>query len=83
MDSSWSLNKSDVVLHEIYDQGIGRLDCDTEEVLTDDDTIFCKDEPQAINVSCVSMSPNTKVKQVSTFHFSSINTKLTVYCFCS
>ncbi|XP_019867241.1 S-phase kinase-associated protein 2 isoform X2 [Aethina tumida] len=65
LDSSWSLNKSDVVLHEIYDQGIGRLDCDTEEVLTDDDTIFCKDEPQAINVSCVSMSPNTKVKQLA------------------
>ncbi|CAH0555512.1 unnamed protein product [Brassicogethes aeneus] len=63
--NSWSLNKSDVILHEIFDHGVGRLDCDTEEVLSDDDTIFNKEEPRAIDVSCVSMSPSSKVKQLA------------------
>ncbi|KAJ8928031.1 hypothetical protein NQ314_019442 [Rhamnusium bicolor] len=61
----WSLNKSEVVLHEVYDHGVGRLDCDAEEVLTDDDTIFNKNEPGAIDVSCCSMTPNSRDKQES------------------
>lgn len=60
----WSLNKNDVVLHDIYDNGVGRLDCDAEEVVTDDDTIFNKNDPRAIDVSCVSMTPNSRNKQV-------------------
>ncbi|KAG5864594.1 hypothetical protein JTB14_013948 [Gonioctena quinquepunctata] len=61
----WSLNKSDVVLHEIFDHGVGRLDGDPEEELTDDDTIFSKEEPGAIDVSCVSMTPNSRDKQLT------------------
>lgn len=60
----WSLSKGEVVLDEIYDHGIGRLDCDSE-VVTDDDTIFNKNEPVGIDVSCASMTPNTRGKQVS------------------
>ncbi|XP_018567474.1 S-phase kinase-associated protein 2 [Anoplophora glabripennis] len=60
----WSLNRSDVVLHDIYDNGVGRLDCDVEEVVTDDDTIFNKSEPRAIDVSCASMTPNSRNKQI-------------------
>ncbi|XP_056635293.1 S-phase kinase-associated protein 2 [Diorhabda carinulata] len=61
----WSLHKNEVVLHEIFDHGVGRLDCDDEEIFTDDDTIFCKTEPGAIDVSCASMTPNTRDKQLS------------------
>nr|CAI5830987.1 unnamed protein product [Callosobruchus analis] len=60
----WSLNRSDGSLEEC-DNGVGRLDCDVEDVLTDDDTIFCKNEPSAIDVSCVSMTPNTRKEQLS------------------
>lgn len=60
----WSLSNGEVVLHEVYDHGIGRLDCDTE-VVTDDDTIFNRNEPVGIDVSCASMTPNTRGKQVS------------------
>ncbi|KAJ8920214.1 hypothetical protein NQ315_011875 [Exocentrus adspersus] len=60
----WSLNRNDVDLHDVYDNGVGRLDCDVEEVVTDDDTIFSKDEPRTIDVSCVSMSPNSRSKQI-------------------
>lgn len=63
----WSFNKSEVVLHEVFDQGVGRLDCDTDDFLTDDDTIFSKNDPRAIDVSCASMTPNTRDKQVSFF----------------
>ncbi|CAG9819243.1 unnamed protein product [Phaedon cochleariae] len=61
----WSLNRSEVVLHEVFDHGVGRLDCDPDDILTDDDTIFNKDEPGAIDVSCVSMTPNTRDKQLT------------------
>ncbi|XP_023019866.1 S-phase kinase-associated protein 2 [Leptinotarsa decemlineata] len=61
----WSLNKNDVVLHEVFDRGVGRLDGDPEEELTDDDTIFNKGEPGAIDVSCVSMTPNSRDKQLT------------------
>ncbi|KAJ8965853.1 hypothetical protein NQ317_017395 [Molorchus minor] len=60
----WSLNKNDVVLHEVFDHGVGRLDCDREEVVTDDDTIFNRSEPGSIDVSCASMTPNSRDKQV-------------------
>lgn len=65
----WSLSKGEVVLHEVYDHGIGRLDCDSE-VVTDDDTIFKRDEPIGIDVSCASMTPNTRGKQVRLHNFS-------------
>ncbi|CAH1973859.1 unnamed protein product [Acanthoscelides obtectus] len=59
----WSLHRGNA--NEECDNGVGRLDCDVEDLLTDDDTIFCKQEPTAIDVSCVSMSPNTRSQQLS------------------
>lgn len=53
-----------MVLHEVYDHGIGRLDCPTEDLVTDDDTIFNKNGPVGVDVSCVSMTPDTRGKQV-------------------
>ncbi|CAH1102732.1 unnamed protein product [Psylliodes chrysocephalus] len=63
----WSLNvhRNKVLLHEVFDHGVGRLDCDDEEIFTDDDTIFNSNEPGAIDVSCSSMTPNTRDKQLS------------------
>lgn len=61
----WALNsKNDLELDEIFDRGVGRLDCEVDDIFTDDDTIFNKNEPGAIDVSCVSMTPNTRDKQV-------------------
>lgn len=56
---------NELVLHDVYDHGVGRLDCDNEDIFTDsDDTIFDKNDPDTIDVSCVSMTPNTREKQV-------------------
>ncbi|XP_030758733.1 S-phase kinase-associated protein 2 [Sitophilus oryzae] len=61
----WTLTNRELILHEIYDHGIGRLDCDSEDVITDDDSIFNKTEGIGIDVSCASMTPNTRDKQLS------------------
>ncbi|CAG9828950.1 unnamed protein product [Diabrotica balteata] len=61
----WSFHKNEVVLHETFDHGVGRLDCDTEEIYTDDDTIFNRNIPGSIDISCASMTPNTREKQLS------------------
>ncbi|CAG9856870.1 unnamed protein product [Phyllotreta striolata] len=53
-------------VHEGFDFiGIGRLDCDDDDILTDDDTIFSRNESGVIDVSCASMTPNTREKQLS------------------
>ncbi|XP_066157291.1 S-phase kinase-associated protein 2 [Euwallacea fornicatus] len=62
----WTLTSGDVVLHEIYDHGIGRLDCDSEDVVDDtEDTIFNKNINVGVDVSCASMTPETRGKQLS------------------
>lgn len=63
-NTTWSLNKNEVIPELLFDHGVGRLDCDTDDILTDDDTIFCKNDPGAIDVSCASMTPNSRDKQV-------------------
>lgn len=63
----WTLSNREVVLHEVYDHGIGRLDCDSEDVVTDEDTIFNKDDLVAVDVSCASMTPDTRGKQVRNY----------------
>lgn len=60
----WSLHRSEIIPDVVLDHGVGRLDCDTDDILTDDDTIFCKNDPGAIDVSCVTMTPNSRDKQV-------------------
>lgn len=65
--TKWSLNRSEVIHETIFDQGVGRLDCDIDDISTDDDTIFCRNDPGAIDVSCVSMTPNSRDKQVKCF----------------
>lgn len=65
IEKRWSLLNNDLVLHDVFDHGVGRLDCDNEDIFTDtDDTIFNKNDPDTIDVSCVSMTPNTREKQV-------------------
>jgi len=61
----WTLSNREVVLHEVYDHGIGRLDCDSEDVVTDEDSIFNKDDLVAVDVSCASMTPDSRGKQVT------------------
>ncbi|KAF7279944.1 S-phase kinase-associated protein 2-like [Rhynchophorus ferrugineus] len=61
----WILSNKELVLHEVYDHGIGRLDCDSDDLVTEDDSIFNKSEGIGIDVSCASMTPNTKGKQLS------------------
>ncbi|XP_060526311.1 S-phase kinase-associated protein 2 [Cylas formicarius] len=60
--SLWSNEK--LCLGE-YGPGIGRLDCDLDEVTTDEDTIFSRTESVSIDVSCASLTPNTKEKQLT------------------
>lgn len=61
----WTLSNREVVLHEVYDHGIGRLDCDSEDVVTDEDSIFNKDDLVAVDVSCASMTPDSRGKQLT------------------
>lgn len=58
------MNRNEVIPDVVFDHGVGRLDCDADDILTDDDTIFCKNDPGAIDVSCASMTPNSRDKQV-------------------
>ncbi|KAK9871829.1 hypothetical protein WA026_014285 [Henosepilachna vigintioctopunctata] len=58
----WSLS-NELELHDIIDQGVKKLESETEN--QEDDTIFKKDRPEYIDVSCHSMSPGTKQKQIA------------------
>ncbi|CAG9764742.1 unnamed protein product [Ceutorhynchus assimilis] len=61
----WSLTNREVVLHEVYDHGIGRLDCDSEDLVSENDSIFTHNEEVGVDVSCASMTPDTRGKQLS------------------
>lgn len=63
------MSRNEVIPDVLFDHGVGRLDCDTDDILTDDDTIFCKNDPGAIDVSCASMTPNSRDKQVIAANF--------------
>lgn len=60
---NWSLS-NELELHEVIDQGVKKLEPETVET-HEDDTIFKKDRPEFIDVSCHSMSPQTKQKQIA------------------
>lgn len=64
--TKWSLN-NEILPHAVFNQEVGRLDCDPDDISTDDDTIFNGNDPRAIDVSCASMTPHTRDKQVK-FH---------------
>ncbi|XP_044754579.1 S-phase kinase-associated protein 2 [Coccinella septempunctata] len=58
----WSLS-NELELHEEIDQGVKKLEPESE--IQEDDTIFKKDRPEFIDVSCHSMSPGTRQKQIA------------------
>ncbi|XP_050314237.1 S-phase kinase-associated protein 2 isoform X2 [Anthonomus grandis grandis] len=59
----WILTKGEVILHDEHDRGIGRLDCVPDNLALDEDTIFNKNVD--VDVSCVSMTPISRDKQLS------------------
>ncbi|ERL87642.1 hypothetical protein D910_05033 [Dendroctonus ponderosae] len=63
--SVWSLTNRDVILDEVYDHGIGRLDCDFDDLPLEGDTIFNGHQPKGVDVSCASMTPDTRGKHVA------------------
>lgn len=56
----WSLS-NELQLYETIDHGVKKLESENQE----DDTIFKKDRPEFIDVSCHSMSPETRQRQVN------------------
>ncbi|KAL1495100.1 hypothetical protein ABEB36_010571 [Hypothenemus hampei] len=65
-DSKYSHSNGDLDLNEVLDFGIGRLDCDSQDVVvSEDDTIFTKTVPIGVDVSCASLTPDSREKQVS------------------